>query len=115
MFLPWYGVPFTTDLVITGWGAFGFLEAAMLLCLGATILLVGAGGFGREVHVPFRIGTLIAGAGGWCLVLLTVRFLDRPTVPLAGLNVEADQRYGMWIALGASALLMLAGLTARRR
>lgn len=115
MFLPWFGVPFTSALVITGWGAFGFLQAAVLLTLAATVGIVLGRGAGIDLRPPVRTGTLISGAALWCALLLSIRFFDRPPVRLGTLEVESDVRYGIWIALAATAVMFVAGLRARRR
>src|SRR5262245_63877964 len=52
--LPWYQSPITSDLVLSGIGAFSFAEGALLLIAGATVYLALEGGGGYIPPRPLR-------------------------------------------------------------
>ncbi len=65
-------------LVVSTFGQFSFIEAAVVLTgVGVLVLLKERGG-GREFHLPGGDGTVILLAGLWSAVLILTRILDRP-------------------------------------
>ena len=89
-------------LIVSTFGPFSFVEAAVVLVAAAVLLLLRRRAEGRDFHVPFGDGAMIAAAGVWSAVLIVVRLFDRPL----GQSV---------LALVCSAILVLAGLRERAR
>jgi len=111
--LPWYKAP-VGGLVKTGMGAFGFAIAALLLTSGAALALLIQAGRGRRPPLPLHEGTLLAVAGGWTAVIVVYLMLDRPQFTLAGFDQTYSLAYGVFVALGGAALMIVAGLRLRR-
>src|SRR5256714_4883638 len=65
-------------LIVSTLGPFSFVEAAIELIGASGLLLLCRRFEGREFHIPFRGGALIAVAGRWGAHLILVR-LFRPT------------------------------------
>jgi hypothetical protein len=91
-----------TLLIISTFGPFSFVELAIVLVGLAVLVLLRARADGREFHLPFGDGAVIASAGVWCAVLIVVRVFDRPL----GQNL---------LALGCALLLFLAGARERSK
>lgn len=91
-----------TLLVISTFGPFSFVEAAIVLVALAVLALLRVRAEGRRFHLPFGDGTVIAAAGAWCGLLILIRVLDRPL----GQNL---------LALGCALLLFLAGARERAK
>ncbi|HEV2075353.1 MAG TPA: hypothetical protein VGR10_03875 [Thermoleophilaceae bacterium] len=89
-------------LLVSTFGPFSFVEAAVVLVALAVLLLLRMRAEGREFHLPFGDGAVIAAAGIWCAVLVMVRVLDRPL----GQNL---------LALGCALILFLAGARERAK
>ena len=89
-------------LVVSTFGPFSFVEAAEVLLAFAVLALLFARGEGRQFHLPFGDGTIIAGAGIWAGALIVVRLFDRSL----GQNL---------LALACAALLFLAGARERAK
>jgi hypothetical protein len=89
-------------LIVSTLGPFSFVEAAIVLLGGAVLLLLRKRAEGREFHVPFGDGTVIAAAGLWAALLILIRLFDRP--PGQGL-----------LALVCAAILVLAGIRERAK
>jgi hypothetical protein len=89
-------------LVVSTFGPFSFVEAAEVLLAFAVLALLFARGEGRQFHLPFGDGTIIAGAGIWAAALIVVRLFDRSL----GQNL---------LALACAALLFLAGARERAK
>jgi hypothetical protein len=89
-------------LVVSTFGPFSFVEAAIVLIGLSILLLLRRRAEGREFHIPFGDGTVIAAAGAWSGVLIAIRLLDRPL----GQNL---------LALACAALLVIAGVAERRK
>jgi hypothetical protein len=115
--LPWFGAPLEGDLVQTGFGGFGWAEAALLLTAAATLGLLARIGDGWVPPRPLREWGLLATAGGWAIVILVFRMIDRPSFDLAIIDVHQDYglRYGIFVALGGAVLILVAGLRVRSR
>lgn len=110
LLLPWYGVPIAGGLVKTGLADFGFAQLALLLTVGAALLLLLRSAQGGRLPRPLREGTLLAAAGIWAGLLIGFRILDRPDF---GLGFHVGLRYGIFVALAGAALITVAGLNKR--
>jgi hypothetical protein len=89
-------------LIVSTLGPFSFVEAAQVLTAVAVLALLEQRAGGREFHLPFGDGTVIAGAGVWCGVLIATRLFDRPPGMTA-------------LALVCAVLLAAAGLRERAK
>jgi hypothetical protein len=89
-------------LIVSTFGPFSFVEAAMVLIGLAVLVLLRKRAEGREFHLPFGDGTVIAAAGVWAGLLILVRLFDRP----AGQGL---------LALVCAAILVLAGIRERAK
>lgn len=89
-------------LIVSTFGPFSFVEAAIVLTGLAVLFLLRRRAQGREFHVPFGDGTVIAAAGAWSAVLIMIRIFDRPL------------GQGL-LALVCAAILVVAGLSERRK
>jgi len=111
MFLPWYQVQgrAVSDSV-SAFGAFSFVEAAVLLVALAVLALLFARSEHATFHLPGGDGTVLMAAGAWVGVLLVWRLFDKPTAASALVGVE----WGIFFALAAAGLLAYAGSRMRR-
>ena len=120
LFLPWYqetviptGFGVKTALPsasLTGWAAFSFVEAAVLLVSLAVLTLLFTRAEGRAFHVPGGDGGVITGAGFWTGVLILWRMFDKSGTDGHGQFVTTSGiEWGIFIALGVSGLLAYAG------
>jgi hypothetical protein len=89
-------------LVVSTFGPFSFVEAAIVLVALAVLLLLKKRADGRRFHLPFGDGAVIMAAGAWSALLIVIRLFDRPL----GQNL---------LALVCATLLVLAGLRMRLR
>src|SRR4051812_49466451 len=89
-------------LVVSTFGPFSFVEAAIVLIGLSVLFLLRKRAENREFHVPFGDGTVIAAAGAWAALLIVIRLFNRPL------------GQGL-LALVCAALLILAGLSERRK
>jgi hypothetical protein len=89
-------------LVVSTFGPFSFVEAAIVLIGASVLLLLRRRSEGREFHIPFGDGTVIAAAGAWAALLIVVRIPARPL----GQSL---------LALVCAALLFLAGVRERAK
>jgi hypothetical protein len=117
LFLPWYQeavvepgkVPAT--LSVTGWGAFSWVEAAVLLVAAGVLTLLFFRAEGRAFHLPGGDGWVIAVAGAWTSVLIVWRIFDKsastsiqgPSASVTGIE------WGIFVALGVAAFLAYSG------
>jgi len=120
LFLPWYQETViasgtTTNLrsasaSLTGWGAFSFVEAAVLLVAAGVLVLLFIRAEGRAFHVPGGDGGVISAAGFWTSVLIVWRMFDKEgTTGHGQYATTAGIEWGIFIALGVAALLAYAG------
>ncbi len=113
LFLPWYQETVlvngrVTSGSFTGWGAFSFVEAGVLIVGVLTLLFQRAEG--RAFHLPGGDGSVIMGAGAWAGVLVTWRIFDKESVNTRGaLATVAGVDWGIFAALAIAALLVYAG------
>jgi hypothetical protein len=89
-------------LAVSTFGPFSFVELAEILIAVGVLALLRARALGKEFHLPFGDGTVIAAAGAWAAVLIVVRLFDRPL----GQNL---------LALVCAALLFFAGVLERAK
>jgi hypothetical protein len=89
-------------LIVSTFGPFSFVEAAIDLTALAVLLLLKKRADGRKFHLPFGDGAVIMAAGAWSGLLIVIRLFDRPL----GQNL---------LALVCAAILVLAGLRMRLR
>lgn len=118
LFLPWYekslipaGAKQFVSQSISAFGAFTWIEAALLLVDAAVLLLLYLRSSDRRVELPASDGTMIAIAGGWMVVLLIIRVFDRPSVEGAGASVGLQ--WGMLVAMAAAGGMLASGLASR--
>jgi len=114
MFLPWWRDPLS-GLSYWAVNRFTFIELALVLVAGSVLLLLYGRGEGRGFHLPLADGTLAAGAGIWCCVLVLARIVDPPTRVLPGRTLDYDLRWGFLVAFASGVLLAVAGARGRRR
>jgi hypothetical protein len=84
-------------LAVSTFGPFSFVELAEILVAVGVLALLRARALGKQFHLPFGDGTVIAAAGAWAGLLIVIRLFDRPL----GQNL---------LALVCAAILVLAGL-----
>ena len=89
-------------LIVSTFGPFSFVEAALVLVGAAVLALLKARADGKEFHLPFGDGTVIMAAGAWSALLIVIRLFDRPL----GQNL---------LALACAAVLVVAGAAERQR
>jgi hypothetical protein len=114
MFLPWWRDPLS-GLSYWAVNRFTFLELAIVLVAGSVLLLLYGRAEGRGFHLPLADGSLVAGAGIWCCVLVIARIVDPPTRVIADRALDYDLRWGFLVALASAVTLTVAGVRGRRR
>jgi hypothetical protein len=116
LLLPWYEQSFISDGQVkqhnlSAFGAFTFVEAAVLLVALAILFLVWARSQRKGFHLPGGDGMAITIAGGWAALLLVWRLFDKPGIQGAGATIGIQ--WGMFGALLAAGALIAAGLRVR--
>ena len=111
--LPWYGIALAGGLVKTALGTFGWVEAALVVTVGATLALIFACSRGFVPPRPLSEGALVVAAGSWTAVLIGYRMVDRPDFGLLGFD-DTGLRYGIFVALIGAGLMIAGGLRKRR-
>jgi multisubunit Na+/H+ antiporter MnhB subunit len=119
MFLPWYsksavgvvkGKPVKVDDSLSAFGAFSFVEAAVLLVATGVLLLLFARGEDRPFHLPGGDGTIITAAGVWVCLLVFYRQLDKPgSGKTEGLETTVGVTWGIFVTFLAGLFLAYAG------
>jgi hypothetical protein len=107
LFLDWYGRSGVEESAVTGWTAFE-VHDLVLAIVGLLALSRAAGALGATTHRGPQVPLWALGAAA--LVLVGSQVLNHP--PSA---IDAEVRVGAWLALGASLLLLVAGLLNRVR
>jgi hypothetical protein len=123
MFLPWYGKSVTEPVSgslraaaykVTAFGAFSFVEAAVLLVAAAVLALLFARAERRAFHLPGGDGGVILVAGAWVSLLIFYRMLDKPgTTGNAKLTATIGLQWGIFVAMAAAIGLGYAGTRLR--
>lgn len=119
LFLPWYQETVvlagkSASASLTGWAAFSFVEAALLLVSGGVLALLFARAEGRAFHLPGGDGGVITAAGAWTCLLVIWRILDKNSVSVSGPGATASGvEFGIFAALAVAALLTYAGTRIR--
>ena len=125
MFLPWYseapvGVVKRGESVaaasLSAYGAFSFVEAAVLLVSVGVLALLFARGERRAFHLPGGDGAVIMLAGAWVGLLVIYRMFDKNGNTAVGNNVTiaSGTEWGIFLALFAAIWLAWTGLRIRR-
>ena len=119
LFLPWYQETVFANGVtslrsasssLTGWGAFSFVEAAVLLVAAAVLILLFVRAEGQAFHVPGGDGGVITAAGFWTCVLVVWRIFDKEgTIRHGQIAYTSGIEWGIFVALGVAAVLTYAG------
>jgi hypothetical protein len=89
-------------LIVSTFGPFSFVEAAIALTGLGVLALLRARAAGRRFHLPFGDGSAVLAAALWSALLILTRIFDRPF----GLSV---------LALACAAILAAAGLRERSK
>jgi hypothetical protein len=118
LFLPWYQETGlvngrklqTTSASLTGWAAFSWVEAAVLLVAVSVLVLLFQRAEGRAFHLPGGDGVVITAAGCWTCVLIVWRIFDKQGVTTAGqFATTSGIEWGIFVALAVAAWLAYAG------
>ena len=115
LLLPWYEKNFLQPgqqrLTTEAFRNYSFVELAVLMVAAGVLYLLWARAERRSFHLPGGDGTVISVAGGWALLLIIYRTLDKPDVaePLATVGLH----WGIFGGLAAAAALVAAGLRVR--
>src|SRR6476661_5285022 len=119
LFLPWYqrqffvivgGTPRPASDSQTGWAAFSFVEAAVLLVAAGVLVLLFQRAEGRAFHIPGGDGGVIMAAGLWACVLVIWRIFDKQGTSSHGqFATTSGIEWGIFVALAVAGLLAYAG------
>jgi hypothetical protein len=120
LFLPWYQETViasgktpalqSASASLTGWGAFSFVEAAVLLVAVGVLGLLFARAEGRAFHVPGGDGGVITAAGLWTVALIVWRMFDKEgTTGHGQYATTSGIEWGIFVALGVAGALVYAG------
>jgi hypothetical protein len=117
LFLPWYqetivapGLKPSTASV-TAWGAFSWVEAAVLLVSAGVLTLLFNRAEGKAFHLPGGDGGVITAAGIWTALLVVWRIFDKSSstsVHGAAASLTGVE-WGIYISLAVAAFLAYAG------
>lgn len=121
LFLPWFQKsvlpPGQTQFAVqnlSAFGAFSWIEAALLLVDVAILTLLWLRHQDRRVELPADDGTMIVFGAGWILFLLVVRVVfARPEVEGVGVAPSIGLQWGLLLAFGAAGAMLAAGLLVR--
>jgi hypothetical protein len=120
LFLPWYQETViapskathlqSLTASITGWGAFSFVEAAVLLVALGVLTLLFQRAEGRAFHLPGGDGWVIMFAGLWTCLLIVWRIFDKQGTSVHGPGATTSGvEWGIFVALAVAAFLTYAG------
>jgi hypothetical protein len=119
LFLPWYQREFFVVLSgkiqpasdsQTAWGAFSFVEAAILLVAAGVLVLLFQRAEGKAFHLPGGDGGVITAAGVWSALLIIWRIFDKQGGAAQGQNATTyGIEWGIFIALAIAVGLTYAG------
>lgn len=123
LFLPWYQAEVITGGVgglrglsytLTGWQAFTWVEAAVLLVAVGVLFLLVVRARGNAFHVPGGDGGVITAAGLWTCVLVLWRMFDKQGVTShSQYDTATGIEWGIFIALAVAAFLTWSGTRIR--
>jgi hypothetical protein len=118
LFLPWYQQSYVPEgsrefvqRNVSAFGAFSFVEAAVMLVAAGVLFLVWARSEEKGFHLPGGDGTAIALAGGWALLLIVWRLFDEPDATSE--STDYSLQWGIFAALAAAGALLAMGLRVR--
>lgn len=116
MVLPWYRASFPSEDRetvlrdnLTAFGAFSWVEAAVLIVAAAVLYLLYARSQQRAFHLPGGDGWAVTVAGGWTVFLLVWRLFDRPDISQGSVGLQ----WGLFVTMGVGVALTLAGQAMR--
>lgn len=122
MLLPWYRKTYgavvdgslqqVTDSV-NAFGAFSFVEAAVLLVSVALLLLLFARGERRGFQLPGGDGTAVLLAGAWTTILIVIRMFDKPSPASSEQGTTIGIDWGIFVALVTTAVVTYLGVRMR--
>jgi hypothetical protein len=126
LFLPWYqetviakGATGKSSLrdasvSLSGWGAFSWVEAAVLLVALGVLTLLFRRAEGRAFHLPGGDGWIITLAGAWTCCLIVWRIFDKQGTSTANQYATTyGIEWGIFVALAVAVLLTYAGSAIR--
>jgi hypothetical protein len=123
MLLPWYSKTVVVSVkntqqpasyTLSAFGAFSFVEAAVLLVSVAVLAMLFARGERRAFHLPGGDGFVVLLAGAWIAALVFYRMLDKPgTSGTARFTTTVGIEWGIFFALFAAIALAYAGVRLR--
>jgi len=113
--LPWYHETVlapggSTSVSVSGFSAFSFSEALILLCAAGVLTLLFRRAEGRSFHLPGGDGAAILTAGAWACLLVVWRIFERPTADVRGSAAAiSGVAWGSFFALPCAGLIAYAG------
>lgn len=122
LFLPWYQETGFANgknlqaqsLSLTGWHAFSWVEAAVLLVALGVLTLLFQRAEGRPFHLPGGDGVIVMIAGGWTCLLVIWRIFDKQTTTAGRqFGTTFGIKWGIFAALALAGLLAYAGTRIR--
>lgn len=121
MLLPWYqksyvpkGATVFVNKNVSAFGAFSFIEAAVLLVAAGVLYLLFARAERRAFHLPGGDGAVIMVAGAWATLLIFIRLFDKPEVSSSGkAAATVGIQWGIFFALAAAGALAFEGARLR--
>ncbi|MGI8902940.1 MAG: hypothetical protein ACR2IP_04645 [Solirubrobacteraceae bacterium] len=123
LFLPWYQETIiasgstkleAASVTLSGWAAFSFVEAAVLLVAVGVLALLFQRAEGRAFHLPGGDGWVITAGGLWTCALIVWRIFDKQGTSGHGqLATTSGVEWGIFIALAVAAALAYSGTRIR--
>ncbi|MGA2927610.1 MAG: hypothetical protein ABSG43_16755 [Solirubrobacteraceae bacterium] len=123
LFLPWYQETLfangsqklqSATASITGWGAFSFVEAALLLIAAGVLTLLFRRSEGRGLRLPGGDGWVIMAAGVWSCALIVWRMFDKQGGAVHGQVASTyGIEWGIFVALAVAAFMAYSGARIR--
>jgi hypothetical protein len=122
LFLPWYqetgfasGKSLQTKSAsLTGWHAFSWVEAAVLLVSASVLTLLFLRAEGRAFHLPGGDGSIVMLGGAWTCLLVIWRIFDKQSTTSNGqFGTTFGIKWGIFTAMALAGLLAYAGTRIR--
>lgn len=104
---PSSATPRTVSITLTGFQAFTWVEASILLVALAILLMVAARGDERAFHLPGGDGAVIAAGGAWCAFLMLWRVMFDPP---SHVGLDNGVEWGLLVAAASAIAVVVAGL-----